>query len=75
MIGAYYRFLLLPDEVRTANKIRSKARLDCISFSDKVAGNYQGLTFFVNVKGQLYFYKTACRDFVDTDSKRLAEGA
>jgi hypothetical protein len=73
MIGAYYKLASLPDEVRAANKIRSKARLDCISFTDMVAGNYKGLTNFVNQKGQLFFYKTLCRDFVNTDSKRLAE--
>jgi hypothetical protein len=69
----YYKFVLLPDEVRAANKIKSKARLDCISFTDMVAGNYNGLTNFVNHKGQLFFYKTPCRDFVHTESKRLAE--
>lgn len=73
MIGAYYELATLPDGARAANKIKSKARLDCISFTDKVAGNYKGLTYFVNHKGQLFFYKTPCRDFVDTDSKRLAE--
>ena len=73
MIGAYYKLAILPDEVRAANKIRSKARLDCISFIDMVAGNYKGLTNFVNYKNQLFFYKTSCRDFVNTDSKRLAE--
>ncbi|MDP1725571.1 MAG: hypothetical protein Q8M15_02215 [Bacteroidota bacterium] len=31
------------------------------------------MTNFVNSKGQLFFYKTPCRDFVNTDSKRLAE--
>ena len=73
MIGAYYKLAILPDEVRAANKIRSKARLDCISFIDMVAGNYKGLTNFVNYKNQLFFYKTSCRDFVNTDSNRLAE--
>lgn len=73
MIGAYYKFVLLSDEVRAANKIRSKARLDCVSFTDQVPEGYQGLTIFVNSKGQLFFYKTPCRDFVNTDSKRLAE--
>jgi hypothetical protein len=73
MIGAYYKLALLPDEVRAANKIRSKARLDCICFADMVAGSYKGLTNFVNHKGQLFFYKTPCRDFVNTDSKRIAE--
>jgi len=70
---AYYKLVLLPDVVRASNKIRSKARLDCISFTDKVPGNYKGLTNFVNHKGQLFFYKTPCRDFVNTDSKRLSE--
>lgn len=73
MIGAYYKLATLPDEVRAANKIRSKARLDCLFFTDMVAGNYKGLTNFVNHKGQLFFYKTPCRDFVNTDSKRIAE--
>ena len=73
MIGAYYRLVILPDEVRAANKIISKARLDCISFTDMVAGSYKGLTKFVNHKGQLFFYKTPCRDFVNTDTKRLSE--
>lgn len=73
MIRAYFKLALLPDEVRAANKIRSKARLDCIVFSDMVTEGYKGLTNFVNHKGQLFFYKTPCRDFVTTDSKRLAE--
>jgi hypothetical protein len=73
MIGALFRFSTLTDEVRTANKIRSKARLECISYTDNVANGYKGMTNFVNHKGQLFFYKTSCKDFVNTDSKRLAE--
>ena len=73
MIGAYYKLATLPEEVRAANKIRSKKRLDCICFTDMVADGYKGLTNFVNSKEQLFFYKTPCRDFVRTDSKRLAE--
>jgi hypothetical protein len=71
MIGAYYKLALLPDEIRTANKIRSKQRLDCTIFTDLI--DYKGLTNFVNSKGQLFFYKTPCRDFVSADRKRLAE--
>lgn len=71
MIAAYYKLALLPDEIRSANKIRSKARLDCIAYSDLL--DYKGLTIFVNSKGQLFFYKTPCRDFVSADSKRLSE--
>ncbi len=73
MIGAYYNLSTLPDEVRATNKIKSKARLDCVSFTDMVVGGYKGLTNFVNSKGQLFFYKTACKQFVNTDSKRIAE--
>lgn len=73
MIPVYYKLALLPEEIRTANKIRSKARLDCIAFSDQIIGGYKGLTNFVNTKGQLFFYKTPCRDFVNADSRRLAE--
>ena len=73
MIKAYFKLAILPDEVKAANRIRSKARLDCISYTDLGVENYKGLTNFVNGKGQLFFYKTPCKDFVNTDSKRLAE--
>jgi hypothetical protein len=73
MIGAYYKLAILPDEVKAANKIKSKARLDCIVYTDMVIGNYKGLTKFVNKQGQLFFYKTPAPYFVNTDSKRLAE--
>lgn len=73
MIGAYYKLAMLPDEVRTANKIKSKARVDCVAYTDLIPGGYNGLTNFVNYKGQIYFFKTPCRDFISTDRKRLAE--
>lgn len=73
MIGAYYKLATLTEEVRAANKIRSKKRLDCICFTDKVSDGYKGLINFVNSKEQLFFYKTLCRDFVRTDSKRHAQ--
>lgn len=73
MIVALFKLATLPDEVRAANKIRSKVRLDCTVFADKMQNGYKGLTNFVNFKGQLYFYKTPCRDFINTDSKRLSE--
>jgi len=72
MKAAYFKFIQLPDDTKEANKIRSKKRLDCIAFSDQI-GNYQGLTNFVNSKGQLVLFKTECRQFVNTDSKRIAE--
>jgi len=76
MFDALFKFMVLPDEVKTANKIKSKDRLDCVSFTDNVAGGYKGLNCFINDKrhkGQLFFYKTPCRDFVNADSKRIAE--
>lgn len=72
MKAAYYRLIQLPEDTKEANKIRSKKRLDCIAFNDQI-GNYKGLTNFVNSKGQLFLYKTECRQFVETDSKRIAE--
>jgi len=73
MLTAYFKLVQLPDEIRAANKIRSKTRLDCVSHADMVPGGYKGLTNFVNSKGQLFFYKTPAREFVTTDSKRIAE--
>jgi hypothetical protein len=59
----------LSDEIRTANDIKSKHRLDCIQYS----GNYTGLLSFVNSKGQLFFYLTPARGFISSDSKRVAD--
>lgn len=69
MLEGYFKLSVLPDEVKAENKIKSKARLDCVSY----AGNYQGLTNFVNKQGQLFFYKTPCREFIESSIKRIAE--
>lgn len=68
-ITGYYRLEQLSDEVKSANGIRSKARLDCTAHS----GNYTGLTNFVNAKGQLFFYLTPARDIINSDSRRIAD--
>lgn len=73
MISAYYKFEILSDKLKAINKIKSKARLDCTAYNDKVIDGYKGLTNFVNFKGQLFVYKTPCRNFLNTDSKRIAE--
>ena len=73
MIGAYYKFINLPDPVRDANKIRSKVRLDCTEFTDRI--DYKGLVNFVNGKGQMYLYKTPAHGFVEANSKRMSEWA
>lgn len=69
MITAFYRFENLPPELREANKINSKKRLDCTGH----AGDYKGLINFVNNKGMLFFYLTTARDFVNAESKRIAD--
>lgn len=69
MITAYFKFIELPQPIKEANKIKSKARLDCVGF----AGLYEGLTFFVNKAGQLALYKVPAKEIVNTHSKRIAE--
>lgn len=69
MIAGYYKFIVLPDEIKALNKIRSKARLDCVLHS----GNYLGLTNFVNKQNQLSLYKVPAKDIINTHSKRIAE--
>ena len=73
MIPLYFRLEILSDEIRANNKIKSKARLDCVSFYDSVPGGYKGLEPFKNSKGQLFFYKTPARDIVEANSKRISE--
>lgn len=69
MIVGYYKIVALSDEIKSQNKIKSQSRLDCVAY----AGDYQGLTNFVNTKGQLFFYKTPCKEFVKANIKRRAE--
>ena len=69
MITGYFKFEKLPDDIKATFKIRSKARLDCTFY----AGQYKGLTNLVNQKGMLFFFLTAARDFVQADSKRIAD--
>lgn len=73
MIEVYYKLVQIPEPYKSENGIRSKARLDCTVFSDLVEGGYNGLTNFVNSKGQLILYKTKASNFVSADRKRLAE--
>jgi len=73
MIEAYYKFISLPDEVKEAHKIRSKARLDCVSYINQPFSTGHGLTNFVNAKGQLVFFKTPAYSLVNAHSKRIAD--
>lgn len=67
-----YKFKTLSDEIRKANSIRSKERLDCILYTNK-SDNHRGLSCLFNHKKQFFLYKTPARNFVDADSKRVAE--
>jgi len=68
----YYQFRTLPEEIRKANGIRSKERLDCIGYTNH-DDNHRGLSCLFNHKRQFFLYKTPARNFVDADSKRVAE--
>ena len=68
----YYRFIALPEEAKKAHNIKSKMRLDCISYTND-AENHRGLSCLFNHKKQFFLYKTPARNFVDADSKRVAE--
>ncbi|HRZ42181.1 MAG TPA: hypothetical protein P5228_05710 [Bacteroidales bacterium] len=73
MIKAYYLFQCLPEPMRKANGIKSKARLDCIRFVDKMPEGYKGLEPFQNHKGQLFFYKTPAHSFINAETRRISE--
>jgi hypothetical protein len=66
MIDAYYKFISLPDEVRTLNKIKSLNRLDCIEYYNNVDLKYNGFDSFTNKKGQMYIYKTKPDYFINS---------
>lgn len=70
MITAYYKFQNLPDAVKRANNFKSKQRLDCIEFVSK--DDYKGLDAFVS-KDKFFLYLTACKQFVSSNTKRIAE--
>jgi hypothetical protein len=73
MIAAYYKFEVLPDEVKAKHGIKAKDRIDCISFANPTA--YKGLIDFINPKGQMYLYKIPAKGFIKANRKRLAEWA
>jgi hypothetical protein len=75
MLASYYKLAVLPDKVRANHNIRSKARLDCIAYTNKVVGGYKGLDMFTNPKSLLYFYRTPPKNVFNADSKRLTEWA
>jgi hypothetical protein len=73
MLTAYYRFEVLPDEVKAKHGIKAKARLDCTAYTNPTS--YKGLIDFVNAKGYKFLYKNATKQYIKASSKRLAEWA
>ncbi|WP_162427843.1 hypothetical protein [Pontibacter pudoricolor] len=73
MITAYFKFESLADEVRAKHGIKAKGRLDCLAYTNLTG--YTGLTDFINAKRQMYLYKIPAKEFVKSNSKRLAEWA
>ena len=68
----YYRFRTLPKEVRKANGIRSKSRLDCIQYCNQ-AGKQSGLESLQNHKGMIYLNKIKANEIVNADYRRVAD--
>lgn len=68
----YYKFITLPAEVRKANGIRSKTRLDCIEFFNE-SGNHRGLDSLKNHKGMIYLNKIKANEIVNADVRRIAD--
>ena len=69
MIVAYYKFVSLPEEIRTKNGIRSKQRLDCVSYT----GDWHGMTYFVNKQGHLSLYRVPNGSYMNGNPKRHSE--
>ena len=72
MIGAYYKMVILTDDLKAANKIKVGAkvpRFDCIEYS----GSYEGIKPFKNPLGIFKLSLQEAREFVKTDKKRMAE--
>ena len=69
----YFKFQELTPEIRLNNKLKPDTvnRLDCVS-ANIPNNDYRGLTFFVNRKEQLFFYKTKADAISKADLKRQA---
>jgi len=62
----YFRFEVLSTEIKEANKISSKSRLDCTGFY----GQYLAMKHFESSKGHLCLYLSPSREIVKANSKR-----
>jgi hypothetical protein len=72
MVASYFNFQTLPDEVKKAWGIRSKTRLDCVSFADNL-GFIKDIQRFVNAKKQLAFYLSKPVNYIQANPKRLTD--
>jgi hypothetical protein len=69
MLVAYYKMVMLSNEVKQRNNIKSNQRFDCIMFK----GAYNGINPFVSHKAMFYLNLRPQKEFIKTDSKRLTE--
>jgi hypothetical protein len=67
---AYYRFEMLSEELKAANKIKSQYRFDCTAHV--TPGQYNPMAVYANKKGMLAFYQTETQNMVDAEGKRMA---
>lgn len=74
MITGYFKLEMLPDEVKTAHKIKIGAtvpRYDCT----KYAGQKEHIEPFITSKGMFFLRLMEAREFVKANQKRQAEFA
>ena len=67
----YFKFEVLPEEVRKQNKIKSQKRLDCTSYFTE--NGMRGLNAFINTKGQLFLYKQKRGAFISSKRKMYSD--
>lgn len=66
MIDAYYKLEVLSKDLAEYNKIKSRNRFDCISFTDE----YLGINSFINKKGMFYMYLNNPKHIVKSRNER-----
>ena len=69
---SYFKFEVLPAEVKKLHGIRSKTRLDCTAYSDKFNFRKE-LKRFTNAKGQLFLYLSSPENYVQANPKRVTD--
>jgi len=71
MIAAYFKFEVLPLDIKQKYKISSKTRLDCTAYTNNL--DYNPLAQFINAKNHLSLYLSPASEVVKKNSKRQAD--